>query len=263
MSGIISAMLTGSNAVQNYTVITPVYAGPLDLLLQLIEKAELDITKLSLALVTDQFLDFIHHMPESSVAGVSSFLVIASKLVQIKSEALLPRPPIRAPGETDPGMDLARQLLIYKKFKGIANFLAARLEGSHTYPRLAPPPHFEPTFDLSGLTVEDLLLAAQYILLRTQSIPTLDSVVSLPKITIREKILDIAQYLREQPHGTFRALLSLRMGRLEVVVTFLALLELVKMRLVMVQQVDLFGEISLEPVESWDENMPFDLEFGE
>jgi segregation and condensation protein A len=229
----------------------------------LIEKAELDITKLALALVTDQFLDFIHGMPESSVADVSSFLVIASKLVQIKSEALLPRPPIRGPGEIDPGEDLARQLRLYKKFKEIANFLASRTEGLRTHPRLAPAPHIEPTLDISGLTVEDLFLAAQYILSRNQALPTLDSVVSLPRITIREKILHIAQFLRKQPRGTFHQLLSSKTRRLEVVITFLALLELVKMRLIMVEQDNLFGEISLEPVESWDENMSFDLEFGE
>ncbi len=120
-------MLPLSNSSDVYTVITPVYEGPLDLLLQLIEKAELDITKLSLAIVTDQFLEYIRDIPENSIENVSSFLVIASRLIQIKSEAILPRPPTREPGEIDPGEALARQLITYKRFKELANILAQRL----------------------------------------------------------------------------------------------------------------------------------------
>ncbi len=116
-------------------LITPVYEGPLDLLLQLIEKAELDITKLSLAIVTDQFLDYIKNIPENSIENVSSFLVIASRLIQIKSEAILPRPPVREPGEIDPGEALAQQLITYKRFKELANFLCRSSEPR--YPHLS------------------------------------------------------------------------------------------------------------------------------
>ena len=78
-----------------YTVTTPVYEGPLDLLLQLIERAELDITRLALAQVTDQYLVHIRALTNLAAEEVSAFLVIASRLIQIKSEALLPRPPSR------------------------------------------------------------------------------------------------------------------------------------------------------------------------
>ena len=81
----------GHHSGKEYTVTTPLYEGPLDLLLQLIERAELDITKLALAQVTDQFLNYINEMPESDADEVSAFLVIAAKLIQIKSEFLLPR----------------------------------------------------------------------------------------------------------------------------------------------------------------------------
>ena len=90
-----------------YLVATPVYQGPLGLLLQLIERAELDITKLSLAHVTDQYLKYLENLPELTAEEISSFLVIAAKLIQIKSESLLPRPPTRDPGEEDPGEALA------------------------------------------------------------------------------------------------------------------------------------------------------------
>ena len=98
----------------------------LDLLLQLIERAELDITKLSLALITDQYLEYIHKLTDLEADEVSAFLVIAAKLLQIKSEALLPRPPQREPGEEDPGEALAKQLIMYKRYREIAAILNQR-----------------------------------------------------------------------------------------------------------------------------------------
>lgn len=109
-----------------YTVQLPVYEGPLDLLLELIERAELDITKVSLAQVTDQYLEHIRGMQDAPIENLASFLVIAARLIQIKSEALLPRPVLREPGEEDPGDALTRQLVAYKKYKQVAIALAER-----------------------------------------------------------------------------------------------------------------------------------------
>jgi segregation and condensation protein A len=99
-----------------YTVLLPVYEGPLDLLLDLIERAELDITRVSLAQVTDQYLEYLRLIPAHDLADLASFLVVAARLLQIKSEALLPRPPTREPGEEDPGDALARQLMACTPF---------------------------------------------------------------------------------------------------------------------------------------------------
>ena len=247
-----------------YKVMTPVFEGPLDLLLQLIEKAELDITKLSLALVTDQFLEYLRNIPENTIEDVSSFLVIASRLIQIKSEALLPRPPIRELGEIDPGEALALQLIVYKRFKELANILAERhYQNNHTFPRLAPTPRIDSSFDMQGLTVEDLFYAAQYILLKENDETLLGMVVSAPKITIREQIKVIAEYIRHHRHGTFEDLFAGKKHRLEVVVTFIALLELVKRKMVYAHQEGVFGQIEFEPAETWSEELGFDLEFGE
>jgi len=252
-----------SEPTRPYSVITPVYEGPLDLLLQLIEKAELDITRLALAQVTDQFLDYLRQIPESSAADVSSFLVIATRLIQIKSEALLPRPIIREADEIDPGEALARQLIVYKRFKQIAEMLWKRQENSRTFTRIAPAPQLEPSLDLNGLTIEDLLLAAQFALLREETLPSLGSVVAPPKITIREKIQWIASFLKQNHQGSFSHLLTDRAMRLDIVVTFLALLELVKRDMIQVQQEYLFGDISFKPSGKWEEDLAFDLEFGE
>jgi segregation and condensation protein A len=247
-----------------YRVATPVYEGPLDLLLQLIEHAELDITKLALAQVTDQYLEHIHHLQELAVEEVSAFLVIAAKLLQIKSEVLLPRPPVRDDGEEDPGEALTRQLLAYKRYKEIANLLAQReAAGLKTYLRLAPSPKIETNLDMSGLGLPELLAAAQEIFSTVDSRPELRTVVAAPRITIRQKIRDIAFHLKQSARTTFQGLFANHPTHLEIVVTFLALLELIKRSLVNVQQDTLFGEIELELSGEWDDQESFELEFGE
>jgi segregation and condensation protein A len=248
----------------NYTIATPVYEGPLDLLLQLIERAELDITKLSLAQVTDQYLEYIHKLPDLAADEVSAFLVIAAKLLQIKSEALLPRPPQREPGEEDPGEALARQLIIYKRYREIAGILYQREEaGLRTYLRVAPPPKLEGSFDLTGISIEDIAAAAQAIFTDLSRADALNAVVPPSRITIREKIALITDSLRLQKYVSFRSLINHENSRLEIVVTFLAMLELIKRHLVRVSQEGLFGDISLEVSEAWDDFDELETEFGE
>ncbi len=253
-----------THQAQGYTVATPVYEGPLDLLLQLIERAELDITRLALAQVTDQYLAHLHELEERPAEEVSAFLVIAARLLQIKSEVLLPRPPVRQEGEEDPGEALARQLIAYKRYKEIAEYLREREASNlHTYLRLAPAPKIDGTLDLSGLTIAALVEAAQSVFAQADLRHPLNTVVTAPKVTIREKISLIAGYLRRQGRTSFRALLGRRPTNLDIVVTFLAMLELIKRRLVQVHQDRLFGEIQIEPAEVWDEDQSFELEFGE
>jgi segregation and condensation protein A len=250
--------------VSNYTIATPVYEGPLDLLLQLIERAELDITKLSLALITDQYLEYIHHLTDLSADEVSAFLVIAAKLLQIKSEALLPRPPQREPGEEDPGEALAKQLIVYKRYREIAGILNQREEdGLKTYLRVAPPPKLESSYDLTGITIDDIAAAAQEIFTDLNLADALKTVVPPSRFTIREKITLITDSLRHQKYVSFRSLVNHENSRLEIVVTFLALLELIKRHLVRVSQEGIFGDISLEVSEDWDNFDEFETEFGE
>jgi segregation and condensation protein A len=247
-----------------YTVNTPVYEGPLDLLLQLIEHAELDITRLALAQVTDQYLEHLRNLQDRVAEEVSAFLVIAAKLLQIKSEALLPTPPLRQAGEEDPGEALAQQLIAYKRYRQIADLLGQRdAAGLHTYLSLAPPPKIEGTVDLTGIGLPDLVAAAWSVFDLSGGKPSLSSVVAPIRITIREKISLITRTLREKSHATFRSLIKERHSRIDIVVTFLAMLELVKRRLVRVHQDGLFGEIEMEPDEEWQEEDDFELEFGE
>ena len=250
-----------SHQTGGYTVNTPVYEGPLDLLLQLIEHAELDITAVSLALVTDQYLAYIHQM-QVPADEISAFLVVAAKLIQIKSEALLPRPPVQEAGEEDLGESLARQLQIYKRFKELSQWLDDR-ETRHlrTYLRVAPPPKVEGHLDLSDITLADLMAAAESIFAEEAEKQALGTVISAPRITIREKIALIAELLGKNRNATFNRLLGKKPTRLEVVVTFLALLELVKRYRVSARQESLFSDIQIEKLEEWGTDEELEIEF--
>lgn len=250
--------------VGDYKVVTPLYEGPLDLLLQLIEQAELDITKLALAQVTDQYLAHMKSLAEQSPEEVSAFLVIAAKLLQVKSEALLPRPPIREEGEEDPGESLARQLLAYKRYKEIAEILEKRTEeGLRTYLRLAPPPKIQEKADFGDFSISDLHNLAIEVFSQIDDRTPLGKVVTAPRVTIREKITYIVQELRQKSNTTFGHLLGNKRSRLDVVVTFLAMLELVKRHFVNATQDSVFSEINIETANGWEDDLDFELEFGE
>lgn len=247
-----------------YRINTGVYEGPLDLLLDLIEKAELDITSLALAQVTDQYLEYLEQLEFKDPTEISYFLVMAARLLQIKSEALLPIPPTREPGEEDPGEALAQQLILYKKFKELSQFFAWKEERRHTtFYHIAPDIKVEGILDLADVTVEDLMEAARSILLHSGTRAFGDNVITLPRVTIREKIGVIISAMREKGSVSFSSILQDRSNRLEMVVTFLALLELVKQRVIDPKQDGLFAEIMLEPIGDISEPAEFNLEFGE
>jgi len=246
----------------HYTVHISVYDGPLDLLLSLIERAELDVTSVSLASVTDQYLAYIKSLEQINADEISAFLVIAAKLLQIKSEALLPRPPARAAGEEDVGRSLVDQLKLYKRFKEIGGWMNARQqENLRTFLRVAPPPKVEPKLDLSDLTLERLVAAAGEAFAKERNKQPLGIIIAAPRVTIREKIDMIARVMKEVERSSFQALLDPGASRLEIVVTFLAMLELVKRYRIHAHQEDLFSDIEINRMEEWKDDEEIDIEF--
>ncbi len=249
-----------------YHIATEVYEGPLDLLLQLIDRAELDITKLALAQVTDQYLAYLKELQERNASEVSAFLVIAARLLQIKSAALLPRPTHEKllSDEEDPGEALARQLILYKRFKELSGELSRREEnGLRTYLRLAPSSRaaFAPTrFDLSDITLPDLVLAARDLFFGKR-LPELNQVVNMPRITIRDKIKVLIARLKDSSKLKFTSLLTPQSARVDIVVTFLAMLELVKRHIVDARQETIFGDIEIETLGQLEEADTINIEF--
>jgi segregation and condensation protein A len=232
-----------------YRVRLPVFEGPLDLLLSLIEREELDITRVSLAQVTDQYLAYLDAIEEVHPEILADFLVVAAKLILIKSQALLPRPPAAAAeSDVDAGDDLVEQLRLYKQFKAAAAQLRERQDdGLRTYIRLAPPPKVEPQLDMTGVGLSDLMAAVREALQIAAPPLSVDQVVSQRKVTIRGQMDMIRGRLQSQRQLLFGEMLARSADRVEIAITFLAILELIKRYEIAVRQEDLFGPIVIEP----------------
>ncbi len=239
----------------------PEFEGPLDLLLQLIERRELDITKVSLGTVADQYLEFISKPGTIELSQLADYLVIAAKLILIKSRLLLPQPETGGgEEEEDVGDALARQLREYRMFKRAAAFLREREQkGYHTYARLAPPPKPQPTqWKVTGISLGDLAQAVQRALNIRPALPQGTLRVPL-SVSIEQQIRTIIDLTTRVRHVSFTHLLEQATTRVEVIVTFLAVLELIKRRQIRAHQEGLFGEIVL----SRREDAPMPPEPGE
>jgi segregation and condensation protein A len=253
---------TAKNVSVSYQVATPIFDGPLDLLLYLIEKSQLDITKISLSMVTNQFLDYLQLISNYSPENLSEFLVIASKLLQIKSESILPKPSFQQDEDGDPGELLAKQLLEYRKFKNAAGELE-RLEKKHqsTFLRITAPTKIEGNLDLVDISVTDILFLASNIFGTPKADEIRASIIS-PRINIRDKILFIHTKLTNLQAIKFSSLIIQNSSYLEIVVTFLAILELMKMNRIIVEQTSLFSDFFIKPsINIDDDDLKFELEF--
>jgi segregation and condensation protein A len=245
----------------NYKISTEVYEGPLDLLLHLIEQAELDITKLSLAKVTDQYLAHLQTLTDRDPVEVSAFLVIAAKLVFIKSSILLPsNRDVESEEEEDLGDQLARQLLEYKKFKDVALWMKEREQSRlQCYYRVGAPPKYREVLDVSDLKAEDLVDILLGIYFENENFTPLSDVVTITTLTIKNKIKDIINQFRQASHSDFSTILGEKPSRLDLIVTFLALLELIKHHTIEASQESLFGDIALDCVGNLDEEFETEL----
>jgi segregation and condensation protein A len=233
-----------------YTIDLPAFAGPLDLLLYLIDHEELDITSISLAQVTEQYLEQIEQLKQDRIDQLIDFLVIGARLVLIKSRALIPQEPA-LPGdgeeEEDPAEALIRQLREYRKFKRAADWLHQReAEGLRTYLRVAPPPKLQGKLDLSGVSVESLLQAVSSALARAEDLEESVSLVRPRQMTISDQIKRLRERIRQDSNIRFDELLSSKTSRMEIAVTLLAVLELIKRSEVTAVQETIFGPIEIK-----------------
>jgi segregation and condensation protein A len=248
------------------------FEGPLDLLLHLIDKNELDIYNIPIKEITDQYLEYVKAMHELELDVTSEFLVMAATLLSIKSKMLLPKPPVielddslyDLDDELDPRAELVQKLIEYRKYKSVADLLRDKeVERSLVYTRepedLTP---FLPVVQenpVLGLDIGDLLIAFQRTLRKMVNRNTV-SKIRRDEISVKDRMKEVVYLLKEKGGKLlFSKLFDYEMTREEIVVTFLALLELMKMKKVVCYQHSLFEDIVIQAKqEGIDVGLPTD-----
>lgn len=222
------------------------FNGPLDLLLQLIEQQKMDITQISIAAVTEQFLTTIKSMTDIDATSLADYLSVAAKLLVIKSKAILPTLELTKE-EQEIAQDLEGRLVLYKKFKEAANFLKGldnkREQGFSRSLTFEEKINFYPDPSVAIETLHEKILGV---------VKNLEELNNLPKatvkkaISIQEKIEHLQGTLSERVESKLSDLLSQAKDKTEVIVTFLALLELIKQRVFTVDQEFMFSDIIIK-----------------
>ncbi len=237
----------GNGQPAPYTVRLSLFEGPLDLLLHLIEKQELDVTAISLARVADQFVAYLAELQEVRPDVIVDFLAVAARLLLIKSRWLLPRPEDeKDEDEEDPGEALARRLREYKRFKQASRFFKDMEEQERrSFVRVAPPPPLETRLDPDSFSLDELIAAMQQALAEEPELAPVDPIIARRKVTVQEKISLIQDLVSAGEPVSFGSLLADSRSRIEVIVSLWAVLELIKRGRLRANQSRLFGEIVL------------------
>jgi len=241
----------------DYRVNLDIFAGPLDLLLYLVRKEEVDIYDISIAKITDQYIHYIEMLKSLDIDLAGDFLVMAATLMQIKSAMLLPKaePDSALIGEDDLAearAELIRQLLEYKKFKDAANLLnAAADEQKERFPRPGTiverlKPHAEPEIDIEQVSLWDLLEAFDSICKATGTIGDISRIKDDTPIDLYQ--IEILHRLQTEGPMTFERLFESRTNRLAMIGLFLALLELIREKLIWAKQRASSSSIYLRPL---------------
>lgn len=229
-----------------YQVVLPTFEGPLDLLLHLIEQHELDIRDIPIAFVAAKYVEYIKLMDELNIDVASEYLVMAATLTHIKSKLLLPVPPADQEDEEELGLDpraeLVRRLLEYQKYKQAAEQLGGGdVLGRDVFVRGMPAPSIEGPAPLAGLSLFKLLDAFQTVLSRANT--KIDHQIDLERFSITDRINQLVDLLQLHKKLTFEQLFEGATSRADLIVTFLALLEMTRLRMTRLEQ-----EAPLEPI---------------
>ncbi|MCL4553434.1 MAG: segregation/condensation protein A [Candidatus Marsarchaeota archaeon] len=235
-----------------YKIVLEAFEGPLDMLLHLIRENRIDIWDIPIVKVTEQYLAYLSLMESLDLEIAGEWLVMAATLLEIKSRMLLPKDPVEdetSEEKLDPRLELVERLIEYEKFKGAAEvFKDLETERSKIYIRGAVEVEdLRPKYDLENITAGDLLEVLQGILLEVEE--TEVSTVQRRKITVRMRMKEIWRRVSEASGQlSFQDLFDDAVNRIEVVVTFLALLELLKAHKIKVRQKKAFAPIEIIPV---------------
>jgi segregation and condensation protein A len=234
----------------DYKVKLEVFEGPLDLLLFLIKRDEIDIYDISIERITKQYLEYLQAFQELNIEVAGEFMVMAANLIYMKSRSLLPvdqRPPDEEAEEDDPRWELIRQLIEYKKFKEVAADLHVReLEQQHRFVRSAnvSPELALAPIRLGEVGIFQLINAFQNVIKRVEARQDLREIFD-DQFTVSDKIEMILRRINTGENLRFSELFESMNSRVEIVVTFLALLELIRLKQVRAAQADPLGEIEI------------------
>ena len=223
------------------------FQGPLDLLLQLIEGQKLDISQVSLARITDQYLAYLDGVNDISATELADFLLVATKLLVIKSKLLLPQ---LADEEEDSAEQLEAQLKMYKDYLDASKIIEEIIGRKRfCFSREKIAFNFKPAFSPpASLTSDDLKSFFEEILSRIDYIVNLPQQIMHQVVTLREKVSDIRNVLSKLDKISFKNILSGAKSRADAIVCFMALLELIKNNEVAVNQKGIFDDIIIEKV---------------
>ena len=236
-----------------------VFEGPLDLLLHLIEKNKVNIYDIPIVTITEQYLEYVNNMEEEDLDVMSEFLVMAATLIKIKSKMLLPKDEEDPEDEEDPREELVRRLLEYKMYKCMANELKDRQldAGKVWYKKKDIPDEFlayEEPVNLEELVgdirLSDLNRIFQSIMKRQEE--KIDKVrskfgkIEKEEVSLEEKMEYLTDYAASHKHFSFRGMLTASSSKVEVIVTFLAILELMKTGKLTIVQEHIFDDIRIE-----------------
>lgn len=232
----------------DYKVKLEVFEGPLDLLLYLIKQDEIDIYDISLERITSQYLEYLQAFKELNIELAGEFVVMAANLIYLKSRSLLPvdqQPPEENADEDDPRWELIRQLIEYKKFKEAAAELHLRqLEQERVFARDAGSSAGPEPLRLGEVGIFQLINAFQTVIKRIEARQDVQEILG-ERFSVSEKIDAILQRVATGTPLRFSDLFGAVVSRLEVVVTFLALLELIRLKQVRAVQKNIFEEIEI------------------
>jgi segregation and condensation protein A len=223
----------------------PDFDGPLDLLLTLAERREMDAATLAIAVVVQQYFGLLRAAGTADLDALASAIAITARLMELKSRALLPAPepaPIAEEGDGGAAEDLTELLAEYRRFKlAAAEFRDREQERLRSFPRMAPPPAAPAGPGLSNVTLDRLVAVVRAALQRRPPEPSGD--VPRPTVTVRERLAELEAALRVHGRIHFHAFIAACRGRIEIVIGFMAVLELIKGGRATAEQPEPFGDI--------------------
>lgn len=243
-----------------YKVILETFEGPLDLLMHLIEKEKVDIYDIPIAKITDQYIEYIKSMQSIDLNMTSEFLVMAATLLEIKSRMLLPVSNVDDEQleleELDPREELVKRLLEYKKYKEVAESLKAKgdIQSKVFFKQKEELGEFmgQDSFELEKIDFDELVTAYFNILKKCKEVTNEVELAEIQRdeLTIEECMNDIAIIVKQKKKIKFNELFNENMTRTKVVIVFLSVLELIKLKIIKVVQEQNFGEIIIKIIDS-------------